>query len=125
MGALFSFAVVVLLMLVAYTGVAVGLQPIFGIVIPYVAILTFIVGVVYRVIKWGQSPVPFAIPTTGGQQKSLPWINHAKLDNPSSTAGVIGRMALEILLFRSLFRNTKSELRKGGQIGRASCRERV
>lgn len=114
MGALFSFAVVVLLMLVAYIGVAVaGMQSIFGIVIPYVAILTFTVGVAYRIIKWGKSPVPFAIPTTGGQQKSLPWIEHAKLDNPSSTAGVIGRMALEVLLFRSLFRNTKSELRNG------------
>jgi nitrate reductase gamma subunit len=113
MGALFSFAVVILLILLALIGVAVGMQSVFGILIPYIAALTFIVGVVYRIVKWGKSPVPFAIPTTGGQQKSLPWINHAKLDNPSSTAGVIGRMALEVLLFRSLFRNTKSELRGG------------
>ncbi len=114
MGALFSFVVVILLILVAYVGVAAaGLQSIFGIVIPYVAVLTFIVGVVYRVIKWGRSPVPFPIATTGGQQKSLPWIKQAKLDNPSSTTGVIGRMVLEVLLFRSLFRNTKSELRDG------------
>lgn len=113
MGALFSFAVVVVLMLLAYTGVAVGMQSIFGIVIPYVAALIFTIGVVYRIIKWGKSSVPFAIPTTGGQQESLPWIKQAKLDNPSSTAGVIGRMALEVLLFRSLFRNTKSELRDG------------
>jgi len=114
MGALFSFAVVVVLMLLAYIGVAVaGMQPIFGIAIPYVAALIFTVGVVYRIITWGKSPVPFAIPTTGGQQESLPWIKQAKLDNPSSTMGVIGRMALEVLLFRSLFRNTKSELRDG------------
>lgn len=114
MGALFSFVVVILLILVAYVGVAAaGLQSVFGIVIPYVAVLTFIVGVIYRVIKWGRSPVPFPIATTGGQQKSLPWIKQAKLDNPSSTTGVIGRMVLEVLLFRSLFRNTKSELRDG------------
>lgn len=114
MGALFSFVVVILLVLLAYVGVeAAGMQSIFGIVLPYAAALTFIVGIVYRVIKWGKSPVPFSIPTTGGQQKSLPWIKQAKLDNPSSSLGVIGRMALEILLFRSLFRNTNSELRDG------------
>ncbi len=114
MGALFSFVVVILLILIAYVGVAaVGMQSIFGTVVPYAAVLIFIVGVVYRVIKWGKSPVPFPITTTGGQQKSLPWIKQAKLDNPSGSAGVIGRMALEILLFRSLFRNSKSELRDG------------
>ncbi|MCL6472241.1 MAG: sulfate reduction electron transfer complex DsrMKJOP subunit DsrM [Firmicutes bacterium] len=114
MGALSSFVVVVLLILLAYIGVeAAGLQSFFGIAIPYAAVLTFIVGFIYRVITWGKSPVPFAITTTGGQQKSLPWIKQAKLDNPSSTAGVIGRMVLEILLFRSLFRNTQSELRDG------------
>lgn len=112
MGALFSFVVVILLILLAYVGVAAaGMQSFFGIVIPYVAVLTFIIGVVYRVVKWGKSPVPFAISTTCGQQKSLPWIKQNKLDNPSSNTGVIGRMALEIILFRSLFRNTNSELR--------------
>jgi nitrate reductase gamma subunit len=114
MGALFSFVIVILLMLLAYVGVdAVGLRSVFGIVIPYAAVLIFLVGVVYRVIKWGKSPVPFRIPTTAGQQQSLPWIKQAKLDNPSTTTGVIGRMALEVLLFRSLFRNNKSELRDG------------
>jgi len=114
MGALFSFVVVILLILLAYVGVAaVGMQSFFVIAIPSVAVLVFLVGVVYRVIKWGKSPVPFAITTTGGQQKSLEWIKQAKLDNPSSSTGVVGRMALEILLFRSLFRNTKSELRDG------------
>lgn len=120
MGALFSLAVVLLLSLVAYIGVEfVGMQSFFGIVIPYVAVLTIIVGVVYRVVTWGKSPVPFAISTSCGQQKSLPWINQSKLDNPSTTSGVIGRMALEILLFRSLFRNNTSELR-GGRLAYSS-----
>jgi nitrate reductase gamma subunit len=114
MGALFSLAVVTLLVLFAYVGVEVaGMQSVFGIVIPYVAVLTIIIGIVYRVVKWGKSPVPFAIATTCGQQQSFPWINQNKLDNPSTTAGVIGRMLLEILFFRSLFRNTNGELRKG------------
>ncbi len=49
--------------------------------------------------------MPFRIPTTCGQQKSLPWIRNEELDNPSGPLGVIGRMALEVLTFRSLFRN--------------------
>ena len=46
----------------------------------------------------------------------MPWIKQNKLDNPSTTAGVIGRMALEVLLFRSLFRNSKVELRDGPKL---------
>jgi nitrate reductase gamma subunit len=65
------------------------------------------------VLSWARSPVPFHIPTTCGQQKSLPWIAQAKVENPSTTAGVVARMALEVLCFRSLFRNTKTELRDG------------
>jgi nitrate reductase gamma subunit len=60
--------------------------------------------------------VPFRIPTTCGQQKSLPWIKQAKLESPSSALGVVGRMALEVLFFRSLLRNTKSELHDGGRL---------
>lgn len=86
---------------------------VFGIIIPYAALFIFIVGIIYRIWKWASAPVPFRIPTTCGQQKSLPWIKANNLENPSSTAGVIGRMALEILLFRSLLRNTTTELKQG------------
>ncbi|MCJ7563161.1 MAG: menaquinol oxidoreductase, partial [Candidatus Aminicenantes bacterium] len=101
---------VILLYLAGYYGAKVGLHAAFGVAIPYLAVLLFLVGIVYRVLSWARVPVPFRIPTTCGQEKSLPWIRQAKLDNPSDTAGVIGRMALEILFFRSLLRNTKSEL---------------
>ena len=114
MKALFSFLAVVILILVATVGVSVAnLHYLFGIIIPYLAFVMFVGGFVYRVIKWGRSPVPFRIPTTCGQQKSLPWIKQNKIENPTSVWGVIVRMALEILLFRSLFRNTKTELREG------------
>jgi nitrate reductase gamma subunit len=93
-------------------GVGVGLKVLFGIVIPYLALLIFVVGIVYRVIKWARTPVPYRIPTTAGQQKTLPWIKSDYLDNPHNTWGVLGRMALEVLFFRSLFRNLKTELRK-------------
>jgi nitrate reductase gamma subunit len=108
---IFSLIAVVVLFLLSYVGVeAMGLQVIFGVIIPYAAFIVFIVGFLYRVMGWSRSAVPFRIPTTCGQQKSLPWIKQNKIDNPSSTGGVIIRMALEILAFRSLFRNTRMEL---------------
>jgi nitrate reductase gamma subunit len=109
-----SLAITILLFLIALLGLQNPL--IFGIIVPYAAIGIFVLGIVYRVVKWARSPVPFRWPTTAGQQKSLPWINANNLENPHSTWGVLGRMTLEILLFRSLFRNTKVELRDGSRI---------
>jgi nitrate reductase gamma subunit len=91
-------------------------QFLFGVAIPYAALLIFIIGVISRVVGWARSPVPFAIPTTAGQQKSLPWIKHSSLDNPTTTRGVFGRMFLEVFLFRSLFRNTRTQLSDGPKI---------
>lgn len=117
MGIKFSLGVVAALVAVVFLGVKVaGLSYFFGVIFPYIAIFTFVVGFAYRVLNWARSPVPFRIPTTAGQQHSLPWIKQNKLDNPSTTAGVIGRMALEVLLFRSLFRNTKVEFRDGPKL---------
>jgi nitrate reductase gamma subunit len=108
----FALLGVAILVLIALLGVGLaGLYKIFGVVIPYAAFATFLAGFVYRVLRWAKAPVPFRIPTTCGQQKSLPWIKANHLESPPNTADVVGRMALEILLFRSLFRNTKVELR--------------
>ncbi len=113
---MFSLMAVVLLALLAYAGVEVaGLQVLFGIVIPYLALLTFIAGFVCRIMNWAYSPVPFRIPTTCGQQQSLPWIKQAKFDCPSTTFGVVVRMILEITCFRSLFRNLKFKYKEGGK----------
>jgi len=112
-----SLITVVVLFLIAYVGTeALGLTALFGIVIPYLALVVFLAGVVYRVLGWARSPVPFRIPSTCGQQKSLPWIKPATIDNPSTSGGVLVRMALEILFFRSLFRNTKARLFDGPRI---------
>ena len=112
-----SLFVVVVLVLLAMVGAGVaGLQFVFGVIVPYAAIAIFLLGFVYRVLKWARSPVPFRIPTTCGQQKSLPWIKSNNLENPHTTWGVLGRMALEVLFFRSLFRNTKLELRNGPRL---------
>lgn len=106
---LIPLTTVFLLFLVAYTGVeGAGLQWFFGIVFPYLAVLAFLVGFVVKVMGWASSAVPFRIPTTCGQQKSLPWIKQNCIDNPDTKTGVFVRMVLEIFLFRSLFRNTKA-----------------
>lgn len=111
---LLPFFVVIMLVLLAFVGVeTIDGYILFGVYIPYAAVGIFIVGVVYRVLIWGCSPIPFRIPTTCGQQKSLPWIKHCKLENPARGIEVIGRMALEVFLFRSLFRGTYTELKKG------------
>jgi len=112
-------ALVLIAVLVAIPLVGVGganLHYLFGVVLPYCGIAAFLGGVIYRIFRWAKSPVPFRIPTTAGQQKTLPWIRTSKLDNPSGFWGVVGRMALEILFFRSLFRNTRAELRDDGRL---------
>ena len=112
-----TLVIVNLLVLIPLVGIlAANLQFLFGVILPYAAVLVFLVGMIWRVTDWAKSPVPFRIPTTAGQQKSLPWIKDSKLDNPTTTAGVVGRMLLEILLFRSLFRNTNMEYRQGPRI---------
>ncbi|MBU8932617.1 MAG: sulfate reduction electron transfer complex DsrMKJOP subunit DsrM [candidate division Zixibacteria bacterium] len=118
MNAVIAFFVVLALVVVAWLGVGTAdLRFLFGVILPYAGLGLFVVGIVYRILHWAASPVPFRIPTSCGQQKSLPWIKSAKLDNPHSFLGTVGRMALEVLCFRSLMRNTSSELREGPKIG--------
>jgi nitrate reductase gamma subunit len=113
-------AVVFTLVAIPLVGVwGAHLEWLFGIVIPYVAVLIFFVGVIRKIVDWAKAPVPFRIPTTCAQQKTLPWIKHGyaeKLDNPVSTPGVIGRMILEVFCFRSLFRNTRMEYGDGEHV---------
>ena len=117
MGALISLIAVLILALLAYVGAELlGWRFLFGAVLPYIGIATFLLGVIYRVFKWARSAVPFRIPTTCGQQKSHPWIKNNNLESPHNIWGVLGRMALEILFFRSLFRNTRAEVKEGPKI---------
>jgi nitrate reductase gamma subunit len=114
---------VVFLILVSLLGVAaIGLNSVFAIYIPYLACAIFLIGVVVRVVQWARVPVPFAITTTCGQGKSLPWFKNSYFESPHTTWGVIGRMALEVLLFRSLFRNVRGELREGPRLTFASSK---
>lgn len=118
MNILMPFLAVVGLTVIALLGVnaSTGLQYLFGVIVPYAAIVTFVVGFISKVMDWGKSPVPFHIPTTGGQEKSLPWIKQNKLDCPATSGEVVGRMILEIFFFRSLFRNTKTSVQEGPRL---------
>jgi nitrate reductase gamma subunit len=113
----FSFLAVIALILIAWAGSHIpGMPYFFGVFVPYMAIAIFLGGFVYRVVQWAKSPVPFSIQTTCGQGKSLDFIKHNRLEAPDTTAEVVARMLLEIFTFRSLFRNTKSELHAGPKI---------
>lgn len=123
MNILFSLFTILIIIIIAVLGVeAANFKYLFGVIFPYAAIAIFLLGIIIQVIKWARSPVPFRIPTVAGQQKSLNWIKSSKLESPHTTLGVIGRMILEILLFRSLFRNTKAELKQGPKLVYGSSR---
>ncbi|HDZ91266.1 MAG TPA: menaquinol oxidoreductase [Deltaproteobacteria bacterium] len=108
-GAAYALIAVIILVLVPWAGVGgLGLTFFFGVVIPYAAFTLFFFGFLRRILGWSRIPNPFRIPTTGGQQKFLDWIRQSRLDNPSSTGQVMGRMLSEVFLFRSLFRNLSS-----------------
>lgn len=121
MSILVSLIAVLALVLVAYAGSNAGMTSFFGIIVPYAAFAIFLLGFIGKILKWARVPVPFRIPTTCGQQYSLPWITQNKIDNPTTTGGVIKRMLLEVFLFRSLFRNSKTELH-GGRIAYGSAK---
>ncbi|MEW6743547.1 MAG: sulfate reduction electron transfer complex DsrMKJOP subunit DsrM [Planctomycetota bacterium] len=117
MNAFISLLAVGALVLAAIFGAgSAGLTGLFAIVIPYLAIALFLFGFIYRILSWAKCPVPFRIPTTAGQQKSLAWIPANNLEAPHNSSGVIRRMLLEILLFRSLFRNTRAEMKAGPRL---------
>jgi nitrate reductase gamma subunit len=115
--ALFAFIAVLALALVACIG---ALQPAtrfaIAVVVPVASACVFLGGIAWRVFAWAKSPVPFRIPLTAGQQASFAWLKPARLENPSTMAGAIGRMALEVLLFRSLVRNVSAEIAPSGRL---------
>ncbi len=116
MNALYSlFAVLVIVLAGFACGQNDAARMVLATFVPYAAFTVLLIGFCCRVVRWASAPVPFHIPVTCGQQKSLPWIRSAKVDNPSTGWGVVSRMAAEVLLFRSLFRNNRARL-SGGRL---------
>ncbi|MCG6928830.1 MAG: sulfate reduction electron transfer complex DsrMKJOP subunit DsrM [Acidobacteria bacterium] len=123
MNGLSALIVVAVLLGTVWLGAGVaGQESLFGVVIPYAAITVFLLGVVYRVLRWARAPVPFKITSSSGQQTSLPWIEPERLESPPDAKWTVVRMALEILFFRSLFRNTKASLAEGKKLVHQSDR---
>jgi nitrate reductase gamma subunit len=116
------FAVVVLMLLPAAGIWLADLRWLFGIGVPYAAFLLFLSGFFWRMLTWASSPVPFHIPTVCGQQKSLPWIEWNRTESPWSSWGVAVRVACEVVFFRSLFRNDRTELKGANSLVSGSFR---
>ncbi|SHN51761.1 sulfate reduction electron transfer complex DsrMKJOP subunit DsrM [Desulfovibrio litoralis] len=93
-----------------------SMQYLFGLALPMIAVPVFIAGFIWRIVYWAKSPVPFPIATTGGQERSLDWIKPERLDAPYTKLETVGRMVLEVLCFRSLFRNTSMDLQQGPRL---------
>ena len=110
MKVLYSLLVIAFLLLISL--LATKLPFFYGIILPYFALLIFLGGIIANVFKWAKLPVPFREPTVAGQQKSLNWIKANNLESPYNLWGVLGRMFLEIFFFRSLFRNTTTEIKE-------------
>jgi nitrate reductase gamma subunit len=117
LNALTSFILILVVAGLSFAGgEASSFRLLLGVILPYAAMVVFLAGLTYRVLQWANSSVPFHIPTTCGQQKSLSWIKSSWIESPHTRLGVAVRMALEILLFRSLFRNSRAHLREGPRL---------
>ncbi len=71
-----------------------------GVWLPYAAFATGFLGCVWRFWQWAATPVPFPIPLSGDQA--------GRPDAPLTKTGAAGRLLREVLLFRSLRRNTRA-----------------
>jgi nitrate reductase gamma subunit len=100
----------------ALVGLAGARVPVVAVILPYAAAAVFLGGMIWRVTWWARSPVPFRIPTTCGQQRSLPWIRPARIDNPYTGIAAALRVLLEVVAFRSLFRNSRARVLPDGRV---------
>jgi len=114
---LLPFVTTLVLGAAAYFFAQAGAQWFLGVLLPYLAFVVFVVGFSAKILSWAKVPVPFRIQTTCGQAKSLDWIKANELESPHTKLGVVVRMALEVLVFRSLFRNTWTTLKRDEKNG--------
>lgn len=98
---IYSYTFVTAIFYTAIFFIAIANITIFYTAIFYAAFAIFVVGFMYRVIRWANIPVPTNIVTTGGT---------GYLSNPQSRTAAALRVASEVLIFLSLWRNTKYDL---------------
>jgi nitrate reductase gamma subunit len=70
------------------------------------AVPALVIGFAWKVGTWIRTPIPFRIPLTVGQQRGLALVPRRAVDNPHSTIEVVGRVLLDVLCFRPLWRAT-------------------
>lgn len=102
-----ALVAVLLLLAVAWVAPVIGATWLIAVAVPYAAFVLFVCGFVLKVVSWARAPVPFRITTTCGQQKSLDFLPHARLENPFTGWQAALRVLEEVVLFRSLFRNVR------------------
>ena len=118
---LLPLIMVLVLAIIPFVGVTYAkLDYLFAVIIPYASVAILLLGFLYRMVDWLRRPVPFRIPTTCGQEKSLDWIKSDPIESPSNLFMAAVRVLFEVLLFRSLFRNTKAELHGGPKLAYGS-----
>lgn len=107
MRALLALVAVLGLVALAWLGAGQGYG--LGFAVPLTAMVIFVSGFVWRVLSWARIPVPFKITSVAGQQASLPFLRRSPLDSPKNGGEAALRVVLDVLLFRPLFRNTRTK----------------
>jgi len=80
--------------------------PLLVLAVAALSFLAFAATLVWKILRWMRAPVPFRIPLTLGQQKSIASVSHSRSGTPHALGEVLWRMFLDIVLFRPLFRAT-------------------
>ena len=95
-------------LIIGLTGWLLGpaLPMLFSVAVPLAGLALFITGFLAKVLSWSAAPSPFPIALTAGQQQSLDWIPANRLEAPPGKLWTACRVALEVLCFRSLLRNS-------------------
>ena len=70
--------------------------------------VVFLAGFIWRIGRWIRTPTPFRVPLTAGQQHGLASVTHSRTGNPRSSFDVLLRVFVDVLLFRPLFRSTRT-----------------
>jgi nitrate reductase gamma subunit len=72
------------------------------------AVLAFLLPLGWKLVRWMRAPIPFHVPLTTGQQRSLSTLPRRRFDSPHSPCETFGRAVLDLLCFRPLARATPS-----------------
>ncbi len=90
----------------------------FLLLVPAVAVLPALAGLVWKVGRWMRAPVPYPGSLTTGQHCGQSSALHSRLGSPKSGWEVAARVIVDVLMFRPLLRTTPSALMVGSGLHR-------